>query len=114
MMRFVPEMRLALCGTQAKWCGLIEPRGSPNATQHMALKHQNETANELALKYGSISVRTLREFYGSFAPHCADGEKLSEVLADLDGASLTQLLQDYKTGRLKKICQTGQIHVVET
>ena len=36
-------------------------------------------------RYGSISVRTLREFYGSFAPHCADGEKLSEVLTDLDG-----------------------------
>ena len=75
---------------------LMEPRGSPNATQYMALKHQNETANELALKYGSISVRTLREFYGSFAPHCADGEKLSEVLADLDGASLAQLVPKTK------------------
>jgi hypothetical protein len=93
---------------------LMEPRGSPNATQYMALKHQNETANELALKYGSISVRTLREFYGSFAPHCADGEKLSEVLTDLDGASLTQLVRDYKSGRLEKICQPGRIHVART
>ena len=93
---------------------LMEPRGSPNATQYMALKHQNETPNELALKYGSISVRTLREFYGSFAPHCADGEKLSEVLTDLDGASLTQLVRDYKSGRLEKICQHGRINAART
>jgi hypothetical protein len=71
----------------------------------MALKHQNEAANELALRYGSISVGSLRKLYGSFAPHCADDEKLSEVLADLDGASLTQLIRDYKRGRLEKICQ---------
>jgi hypothetical protein len=77
----------------------------------MAFQRQNETATELALKYGSISVRTLRDFYGSFAPHCADGQKLSEVLADLDGASLTQLFRDYKSGRLEKICQPGQIHI---
>jgi hypothetical protein len=77
----------------------------------MAFQRQNETATELALKYGSISVRTLRDFYGSFAPHCADGQKLSEVLADLDGASLTQLIRDYKSGRLEKICQPGQIHI---
>lgn len=60
---------------------IVHVRGSPDATQDMAFKRQNPTATELALKYGSISVRTLREFYGSFAPHCADGEKLSEVLA---------------------------------
>jgi hypothetical protein len=54
----------------------------------MAL-HRNDTANELALKYGPNSVHTLRELYGSFAPHCADSEKLSEALANLDGASLT-------------------------
>jgi hypothetical protein len=73
----------------------------------MTFKRQNPTATELALKYGSISVRTLRDFYGSFAPHCADGQKLSEVLADLDGASLTQLIRDYRSGRLERICQTG-------
>jgi hypothetical protein len=73
----------------------------------MAVKHQIDTANELALKYGSISVGTLREFYGSFAPHCADSEKLSEVLSNLDGASLTQLVRDYKSGKLDRICQPG-------
>jgi hypothetical protein len=73
----------------------------------MALKHGNDTANELALKYGSISVGTLRKFYGSFAPHIADSEKLREVLANLDGASLTQLVRDYKSGKLDRICQPG-------
>jgi hypothetical protein len=71
----------------------------------MALKHRNDTANELTLKYGSISVGTLRELYGSFAPHIADSEKLREVLANLDGASLTQLVRDYKSGKLDRICQ---------
>jgi hypothetical protein len=71
----------------------------------MAFKHQNDTANELARKYGSTSIGTLREFYGSFAPHCADGEKLSEALANLDGASVTQLVRDYKSGKLDRICQ---------
>jgi hypothetical protein len=77
----------------------------------MALKHQNITADELTVKYGSLTVRTLREFYGSFAPHCADNKKLSEVLTDLDAASLTQLVRHYKSGRLEKICQPDRIHV---
>jgi hypothetical protein len=53
----------------------------------------------------------LRDFYGSFAPHCADSKKLSEVLPDLDAASLTLLVRDYKSGRPEKICQLGRIHV---
>jgi transposase-like protein len=77
----------------------------------MALKHQNITANGLTLRYGSLTIRTLRDFYGSFAPHCADSKKLSEVLPDLDAALLTLLVRDYKSGRLEKICQPGRIHV---
>jgi hypothetical protein len=49
--------------------------------------------------------RAFREFYGSFAPHCADSEKLGEVFEDLDEASLSQLLRDFKSGKLAKICQ---------
>ena len=71
----------------------------------MVRKNQNNTISELALKHGSISVRALRDFYGSFAPHCADDSKLSEILADLDVASLTQVIRDYKSGRLEQICQ---------
>jgi hypothetical protein len=71
----------------------------------MALEHLSDTLSKLALKYGSMSVGFLREFDGGFAPHCGDSEKLSEVLADLDAASLTQLVRDYKSGRLDKfIC----------
>jgi hypothetical protein len=71
----------------------------------MVRKNQNNTISELALKHGSISVRALRDFYGSFAPHCADDSKLSEILADLDVASLTRVIRDYKSGRLEQICQ---------
>jgi hypothetical protein len=60
---------------------------------------------EIRLRYGSITVRTLRQLYGSFAPHCADNEKLVEVLDKLDGASLCQLLHDFKSGKLAKTYQ---------
>ena len=59
----------------------------------------------IRLEYGSITVRTLREVYGSFAPHLADNKKLSEVLDELDVASLSQLIRDFKSGKLAKICQ---------
>jgi hypothetical protein len=71
----------------------------------MFRKDQNDTVSELALNYGSITVRTLRDYYGSFAPHCADDSELGEILADLDVASLTQIIGDYKSGRLEQICQ---------
>jgi hypothetical protein len=41
----------------------------------MALQHHRDT---------DVTVRILREFYGSFAPHCADNEKLSDVIPKLD------------------------------
>ena len=71
----------------------------------MIRKDQNDTVSELALNYGSITVRTLRDYYGSFAPHCADDSELGEILPDLDVASLTQVIRDYKSGRLEQICQ---------
>jgi hypothetical protein len=72
----------------------------------MTLEHHRNRLHEIRLRYGSISVRSLREFYGSFAPHCADSEKVGEILADLDAASLNQLVRDYKTGKLDRICRT--------
>ena len=71
----------------------------------MTLDYHRKRLDEIGLRYGSISVRSLREFYGSFAPHCADSGKLSEVLANLDEASLTQLIRDYKSGKLDRICR---------
>jgi hypothetical protein len=59
----------------------------------------------IKLGCGSVTVRTLREFYGSFAPHLADSKKLSEVLDELDVASLSQLIRDFKSGKLAKISQ---------
>jgi len=88
----------------------MEMRGSPKATRDVAFKYQNDTIAELALKCGSINVRTLRDFYGSFAPHCADDLKLSDILTDLDVASLAQLIRDYKSGRLEQICRPRASH----
>jgi hypothetical protein len=42
----------------------------------------------------------LRQLYGSFAPHCADSDKLGEVFEKLDEASLCQLLRDFRSGAL--------------
>jgi hypothetical protein len=71
------------------------------------MTHQNRPngLGEIGLRYGSVRVRTLREFYGSFAPHCADSEKLGEIIHDLDEASRSQLVRDFKSGKLAKICQ---------
>ena len=80
----------------------------------MIRKDQNDTVSALALKYGSITVRTLRDYYGSFAPHCADESELGEILPGLDVASLTQIIRDYKSGRLEQICQPLSSSVSES
>ena len=64
--------------------------------------------SELALNYGSITVRTLRDYYGSFAPHCADDSKLSEILADLDVASLTQSFGIIRADGLNRFASRAQ------
>ncbi len=43
----------------------MNPRGSLDEAQDVALKYQNDKIAELALKCGSISIGTLRDFYGS-------------------------------------------------
>ena len=71
-------------------------------------KAVTDRPNELGpikLGYGSVTVRALREFDGSFAPHLAESKKLSEVLDEMDVASLSQLIRDFKSGKLAKICQ---------
>jgi hypothetical protein len=45
-------------------------------------------------------ISTLRDEYGSFAPHCADGERLCDVLHKLDIASLSQLIRDYEARKV--------------
>ena len=58
---------------------------------------------ELSRKHGNTLVRTLRKIYGAwFAQGSAETEKLSEVLADLDEVSLSQLVKDHEAGTLEK------------
>jgi hypothetical protein len=59
---------------------------------------------ELSRKYGDTLIGSLRKAYGSFAPHCADYERLSDVLHKLDTASLSQLIRDHAAGKLERIC----------
>ena len=83
---------------------MAEPRGAVFRKAPTVTDRPNKLG-PIRLEYGSISVGTLREFYGSFAPHLADNKKLSEVLYELDVASLSQLIRDFKSGKLAKICQ---------
>ena len=56
---------------------------------------------EMSRKHGSTLIGRLRISYGrGFAQGCADGEKLSDVLAKLDERSLYKLVRDYKSGML--------------
>lgn len=51
--------------------------------------HKRDKDGEISRKHGKTLVRTLRISYGStFAKGCANTEKLSDVLAKLDGPSL--------------------------
>ncbi len=61
---------------------------------------------ELSRKYGNTLIGTLRKAYGSFAPHCAKSDRLSDVLHKLDEASLRQLIRDYEAGKLEQICRS--------
>jgi hypothetical protein len=60
---------------------------------------------KLSPRYRNMLIGTLRKAYGSFAPHCADGERLCDVLHKLDIASLSQLIRDYEAKKLQQICQ---------
>ncbi len=62
---------------------------------------------ELSRKYGNTLVGTFRQAYGSFAPHCAKSDRLSDVLHKLDVASLRQLIRDYEAGKLGQICRSA-------
>ncbi len=57
-------------------------------------------------KHGTTFIGTLRKTYGcNFAPHCADNEKLGNVLHKMDVASLADLMRDHRAGKLKQICR---------
>lgn len=57
-------------------------------------------------KHGTTFIGILRKTYGcNFAPHCADNEKLGNVLHKMDVASLADLVRDHRAGKLKQICR---------
>jgi hypothetical protein len=60
----------------------------------------------ISQKHGKTSIGTLRKTYGyGFAPHCAESDRLGNVLHKMDVASLTDLTRDHKAGKLKEICR---------
>lgn len=64
-------------------------------------RHRDKNG-EINRKHGNTLVSTLRKIYGpSFAPSAQSGEKLSEVLADMDEPSLTKLVEDHERGDLE-------------
>jgi hypothetical protein len=65
-----------------------------------------DKSGEISRKHGNTLIGTLRKTYGSFAPHCADHERLSEVLYKLDESSRCHLIRDYSAGKLEQICRT--------
>lgn len=67
-------------------------------------RHRDKNG-EISRKHGNTLVRTLRKTYGpSFAKGCADTDKLSDVLHELDETSLSHLIRDYEAGRLDQVC----------
>ena len=64
-------------------------------------RHRDKNG-EISRKHGNTLVSTLRKIYGpSFAPGAQAGEKLSEVLVDMDEPSLTKLVHDHERGDLE-------------
>lgn len=64
-------------------------------------RHRDKNG-EISRKHGNTLVSTLRKIYGpSFATAARPGEKLSEVLAELDEPSLTKLVHDHEHGDLE-------------
>ena len=71
-------------------------------------RHRDENG-EISKKHGNTLVSTLRKIYGStFAAGHPATAKLSDVLAQLNETSLSQLIHDHTNGKLDhKIRQAG-------
>jgi hypothetical protein len=70
----------------------------------MALDDYRDKDGELSRKHGNTLIGTLRSHYGSdFAAGCSESDRLTDVLDQLDEASLTNLARDYEAGKLAQI-----------
>jgi hypothetical protein len=68
-----------LCGTVTRTAKLAESTGTPG---------------------------TLRKTYGvDFAKGCAESDRLSDVLHEMDEPSLSKLVRDHEAGKLEQICK---------
>jgi hypothetical protein len=71
---------------------------------NVAQENYRDKHGEFSRRYGNILIGTLRSHYGShFAPRFAESDRLTDVLDDLDGASLDSLTRDYESGKLSEI-----------
>ena len=71
-------------------------------------RHRDKNG-EISKKHGNTLVSTLRKIYGpTFAAGQPGTAKLTDVLADLNETSLSQLVHDHKNGKLDhKITKAG-------
>jgi hypothetical protein len=74
------------------------------------LDHRHRDKNgEISKKHGNTLVSTLRKIYGpTFAAGFQPHQNLSDILATLDDASLSQVVRDHEGNRLHlKIVQAS-------
>ena len=64
-------------------------------------RHRNKD-DEISHKHGNTLIRMLRKYGQSFAAAYPETEKLSEVLLQLNEASLSQLRRDHETRHRSK------------
>jgi hypothetical protein len=65
-------------------------------------RHRDKTG-EISRKHGNTLIRILRKIYGAgFAQTFKDDVKLSEALAMMDAASLSQLVKHHQDGSLPR------------
>jgi hypothetical protein len=82
-------------------CATLGTRESSMSKAGLDNRHRNKDG-EISHKHGNTLVRTLRKIYGQgFAAGYPETEKLSDVLAQLNETSLSQLRRDHETGHLE-------------
>ena len=70
----------------------------------MALNDYRDKDGELSRKHGNTLIGTLRSYYGAdFATGCSEGDRLTDVLDQLDEGSLNKLTRDYEANKLPGI-----------
>jgi hypothetical protein len=96
---------LTACPRQRLWATrhthvFMNSKGGNMKEPGLDSRHRDKNG-EISKKYGDTLVSTLRKIYGStFAAGQPGTAKLTEVIADLNETSLSQLVHDHKNGKL--------------